>query len=345
MGNPFRETWDGGLGGAPSATHVADRPHAKCAGHFSNAAAIVARNAGWRDHPLVPSWVDLSDVGLDSYFTRSAIAEKCYARLLAAMRGDGADPDAYRFVEPAAGTGAFYDLLPRARRIGLDIVQYRDDYCREDFLSWTPPQDSRGYAVVGNPPFGYRGWLALAFMNHAAQFADYVGMILPMSFQSDGKGSPKLRVRGLRLIETKHLTPDAFVDTHGRLVRVNALWQVWQRGVNNSRRLPTCDAWLDLFTVDMRQERLCGQSRLHEADYFLQRTFFGKPPQLVEQFEQVRYVCGYGLVIKKDPTAVVDALNATDWCEYSNLAAHSARHISMYHIRRALTDAGFVDDV
>jgi len=32
-----------------------------------------------------------------------------------------------------------------------------------------PPRRS---AVVGNPPFGYRAWLALAFVNRAALFAD-----------------------------------------------------------------------------------------------------------------------------------------------------------------------------
>jgi len=32
-----------------------------------------------------------------------------------------------------------------------------------------PPRRS---VVVGNPPFGHRAWLALAFVNHAAMFAE-----------------------------------------------------------------------------------------------------------------------------------------------------------------------------
>jgi len=47
--------------------------------------------------------------------------------------------------------------------------------------------------VIGNPPFGYRACLALAFVNHAARFADYIVMILPMGFQSNGKGNPKFK--------------------------------------------------------------------------------------------------------------------------------------------------------
>ena len=53
------------------------------------------------------------------------------------------------------------------------------------------------HVVIGNAPCGYRAWLALAFINHAAAFADWVGTILPMSIQSDGKGNPA-KVNALR---------------------------------------------------------------------------------------------------------------------------------------------------
>ena len=184
------------------------------------------------------------------------------------MNRDGAQLNTYTYIEPSAGTGTFYDLMPRDRRVGIDILPLRDDFERADFLSWEPPEDHQ-YVVLGNPPFGYRAWLALAFVNHAARFSDYVGLILPMAFQSDGKGSPKHRVKGLKLVHTSYLPQDAFVDSDGRPVKVNALWQVWQRGVNNIRSAPTCNTWLDLFTVDNRRERLCGQERKAEADFFL----------------------------------------------------------------------------
>ena len=305
--------------------------------------ALEERNRGWRDHPLVPSWVDLAEVGIDAFYTRPSVAVECHAELIKHMREDGARPSRYRFVEPSAGTGSFYNLLPESRRIGVDLIPYSPDYITTDFLSWTPPDRRRPSAVIGNPPFGYRGWLALAFMNHIATFADYVGLILPMSFQSDGKGSPKLRVRGLRLQKTMYLSSDAFTDIDGRPFKVNALFQVWQRGVNNFAPQPRCDDWLDIFTVDNRKERLCGQTRLHEADFFLQRPFYDEPPTLVEDFADVRYVCGYGLVFKRSKQKLASVLGNADWRKYSNLATHNCRHISMYHIRRVLTDAGFHD--
>ena len=309
---------------------------------YGEALALHQRNQQWQDNPYIPTWVDPNEVGLDQFFTRPEVAQDCYASLRQWMHQDGARPEEYHFIEPAAGTGAFFDLLPTDRRVGVDIAAFRDEYERADFLSWQPAEE-QCYALVGNPPFGYRAWLALAFMNHAAKFADYVGMILPMAFQSDGKGSPKLRVRGLRLVHTQHLPQDSFVDVQGRRAKVNALWQVWQRGVNNTRLPATCDKWLDLFTVDNRKERLCGQKRIAEADFFLQRTFYGEVPTLVRDFADVRYVCGYGLVLKREKRRVTKLLNQTDWRQYSNLAAHNCRHISMYHIRKVLTDAGLQD--
>ena len=302
------------------------------------------RNRSWRDNPDIPAWVDPETVGLDRFFTRADVAARCHASLLCWMAQDGARARDYTFVDPGAGAGAFYDLLPPNRRIGIDVLPLREGVRRADFLGWRAPEDGRRYAVIGNPPFGYRAWLALAFVNRSARFADYLGMILPMAFQSDGKGSPKHRVRGLRLMHSELLAPDSFVDMDGQPARINALWQIWQRGVNNRANTATCDEWLDLFTVDMRKERLCGQGRLGEADWFLQRTFFeSSPPRLVRRFEDMRYVCGYGLVIKREKDRVAASLRDVDWVRYSNLAAHNCHHISMYHIRNALIDAGFAD--
>lgn len=305
--------------------------------------AMEYRNSLWRGHPLIPSWVELESVNLDQFYTHPIVAHECWTSLLSAMHEDHAKTDDYVFVDPGAGLGVFYDILPSTRRIGIDLVPSRREFIREDYLSWHPPKKTK-YVVVGNPPFGYRAWLALSFVNWSATFADYIGFILPMAFQSDGKGSPKNRVQGAELIQSKSLPHDAFTNAKGQSAKINALWQVWKRGVNNPAPVETCNEWIDLFTVDMRKERLCGQERMNEADWFLQRTFYNNPPSLVRQFSDVRYVCGYGIVFKKHPDKLVKCLKGIDWRKYSNLAAHNCRHISMYHIRQAVIDGGFVDE-
>lgn len=305
--------------------------------------ARAQRNLAWENCSLIPSWVDRDTVDLDCFYTRHEVAKECSESLYATMRADHADIKSYQFIDPGAGSGVFYDLMPIERRIGIDILPMRIEFLTQDYLTWTPPDNTQRYAVLGNPPFGYRAWLSLAFLNHSATFADYIGFVLPMAFQSDGKGSPKHRVRGAELILSDPLPKNAFVDASGKPVKLNALWQIWRRGVNNPPPAPSCADWVDLFTVDTRKERLCGQERLHEADYFLQRTYFGDPPTLVRDFSEVRYSCGYGIVLKKEPDAIVQLLRETDWRKYSNLAMHNCRHISMYHIRQAVIDGGFTD--
>jgi hypothetical protein len=301
------------------------------------------RNLKWQNNPVIPSWVDLNTVGLDQFFTKKHIASYCHGSLLKIMKDHGEDTSTFHFIEPSAGAGVFFDLLPKARRVGIDIAPMRPDFVQQDFLDWDPSPSKRKIVVVGNPPFGYRAWLALAFVNRAAEFSDYVGMILPMAFQSDGKGSPKHRVCGLRLVHSEVLPADSFHDPEGKTVKVNGLWQVWKKGAKTVEFKKTCSSWIDLFTVDQRKERLCGHEKMHLADNFLQRTFYREPPDLVTDFSLVKYVCGYGMIFKKEKRRVREVLRTVDWKSYSNLAAHNCRHISMYHIERALTDAGFVD--
>ena len=306
-------------------------------------AAIRRRNAVWRKAGIPPGWVTLDSVDLDRFHTRPEIARDCLRSLLDAMRADGTDPHDYQFVEPSAGAGAFYDLLPAGRRTGIEIVPGRAEFECCDFLTWVPPANCLPYAVVGNPPFGDRAWLALKFVNHAATFADWIGMILPMAFKSSGKGSPKFRVRGAGPIHSEELPADSFVGVGGERKQVNAVWQVWRRGAPNPRPSASCTEWVDLFAIDPRPHRRCGHRRMKEADWFLQRTFYGQPPDLVRTFDEVRYRDAYGIAIRKDKPGVTAALRNADWNRHSLRAAHNCRHIGMEHIRAALTEAGFDD--
>ncbi|OQX28775.1 MAG: hypothetical protein B0D92_07260 [Spirochaeta sp. LUC14_002_19_P3] len=304
---------------------------------------IQVRNDKWKNNSYVPSWVNVEKAGLDQFYTNPDIAAYLYSSLLNIVEKDGkTNINDFHFIEPSAGMCAFYDRLPKDKRIGIDIIPYKEGIIQEDFLSWNHIKKKK-YIVIGNPPFGYRGWLALSFLNKAAQFSEYVGFILPMSFQSDGKGSPKHRVKGMKLLYSEYLPDNTFLNPNGKNVKVNALWQVWGKGENRKKERQTCKEWIDLFTVDMRKERLCGQRRLAEADCFLQRTFYTEPPLPVKTFDKVKYVCGYGIVIKKDKKQVEKDLYTVDWRNYSNLATHNCRHISMYHIENAMVNMGYVD--
>ena len=302
--------------------------------------ATAIRDRAWQTTDRIPDWVRGREVSLDQFNTLPEVAEYCWDSFQKFLKKDKVVLGNYKIIEPSAGTGSFYNLLPKKRRIGIDIDKFNKEYIQQDFLTWEPNNtDHRPCLAIGNPPFGYRGWLALAFLNRAAEFCDYVGFILPMSFQSDGKGSPKNRVVGMTLVHSERLPEDLFVRPDGEQVQINTLWQIWKKG--DAPALPdlsAADEFIDLFTVDLRKERLCGMKRIDDCNIFLQRTYFNKPPSLVDSFSKVKYVCGYGIIIKKNRRKVKEILKNADWNKYSNLATHNCRHISMYHIKLALID-------
>ncbi len=306
--------------------------------------AIKIRNKFWKNNKYIPSWVNIEEVGLDHFCTLPDIAKSCWNIFLKYLEKEKIDLSKYIFIEPSAGLGAFYDLLPKNKRVGIDIVKSNPHFIQQDFLSWQPKDKNQKYICVGNPPFGYRAWLALSFVNHAGLFSDYIGFIVPMAFQSNGKSNVKDRIKGFHLVHQSSLPADSFIDIDGKPVKVNALWQIWKRGEARKHIEKTCNKYVDLFTVDLRKERKCGHKRLHEADFFLQRTFYTQPPRLVKSFDEVKYVCGYGIVIKTNRDKVLKTLENADWRVYSNLASHNCRHISMEHIRKALIEAGLTDN-
>ena len=323
---------------------------------FTESEAICLRNQKWQKNKHIPTWVDLKTVGLEQFFTKPEIAKKCLKTLMHFLNDEKININDYTFIEPSAGNGEFYKLLRGYNRIGFDIMPLCEGVVQQDFLSWFPDarsfgelfglsmKDTDNYICVGNPPFGYRAWLALAFMRHASLFSDYIGMILPMSFQSEGKGNPRNRINNMQLVYSETLPSNSFYTPHGEKCSINALFQIWKKGQKIQPPKKTCGSWVDIFTVDLRKERLCGMSKIQDADYFIQRTYYDIPPKLVKNFSDVKYVCGYGLIFKKEKATLKKILDGVDWNQYSNLAAHNCHHISMYHIEKALTDRGYFDD-
>lgn len=302
--------------------------------------SIIYRNREWSKISIIPKWVDVNNVDLDQFFTKVEIAEYCYNKLIEYLKLKNIKISDCLFIEPSAGCGSFFNLLPEKNRIGLDIYPLDKNIQNQEFLSWIPPKTDKKIVVIGNPPFGYRAWLSLLFMQKASEFADYVAFILPMSFQSEGKGCPKNRIKNIKIVSSEILPKNSFITPDCKEYKINSLFQIWEKGEKEIKKEDSFKEFFDIFTVDNRKERLCGQNKMKQADFFLQRTFFNEPPKIVENFNQVKYVCGYGFIIKKNKKQIRDILDNADWNKYSNLAAHGCRHISMCHIRSALHGGG-----
>ena len=281
----------------------------------------------------------------DSVYTKREVAKRCLNVFYETADKHGYNLTKHIFVEPSAGEGSFFDLLPNSRRFGLDINPRGNGILKDDFLKWSP-SNSGYYAVVGNPPFGVRGALALAFINRAAHFADIVGFILPMTFASNGKGGAMTRVSGLSLLHSEDMESNSFHRPNGDNVDINTVFQVWSaRQVAFLPAPPTCDDYVRIYTVCTSPSRRCGLTRMEQYDYFVQGTFYdNRPPKVVVDFADVKYGSGYGIVIIKNKNEVSAALKKADWNKYSSKATNHCRHIRIPQIRNMLTDAGFVDE-
>lgn len=279
----------------------------------------------------------------DTYFTDRQVAEHCFNVLMRVTKKNGINTEDAFFLEPSAGEGCFYDLLPPRRRMGLDISPRGNGIKQADFLSWYPAQ-KRKYIVIGNPPFGHRGAYALAFINRAFLFADVVAFILPMSFYSNGKGTNMKRVKNARLIHSERLMDDAFYtpDTQS-VVSVKSVFQVWQKGQGRSVFADyDVSDYVDIYTCCSSPARYCGLGRGRQYDCFIASTFYHTQQiNIVSTFEEVKYGSGYGIIIKKEKRVIKKILREADWHKYATDATNHCLHLRMNSIRRCLGEAGF----
>ena len=165
---------------------------------------------------------------LDQFYTKPEIAKSCFDFFIDVTKKEKLFNKNMFFIEPSAGEGSFFDNLPKKRRIGIDIQPKHEEIIKGDFLTWNykPPYKKR-IVVIGNPPFGKRGQLAIDFFNHSALFADTIAFILPVSFR-------KYRIHkalnnDFALIATFPLLRNAFYTQNEKNYKVNTEFQVWTK--------------------------------------------------------------------------------------------------------------------
>ena len=182
---------------------------------------------------------------LGQFYTKSKVAGVCWEHFTNTLSTLNLNLSNLFFVEPAAGTGAFYKLLPSRKRLGIDLVPKCNDVKSQDFFSVTDfPSSPKDTAIIGNPPFGKRGKLAIAFFNHAAHLADIVAFIVPVNFRKFT--THKQLDPSMRFISKLSLPRDAFYLHTGKSYSVNTEFQIWTRlesthhDMRQYKRLPIC---------------------------------------------------------------------------------------------------------
>lgn len=115
---------------------------------------------------------------LDQFYTNEHISKRCIKILQKYIDFNDFD----YILEPSAGNGSFYKLLPKDKSIGLDLEPKFDGIIKMDYFDYIPLPNKK-YIVVGNPPFGKISSLAVKFFNKSAEFADAIAFIIPRTFK------------------------------------------------------------------------------------------------------------------------------------------------------------------
>lgn len=161
------------------------------------------------------------NVNLEQYFTCRRLAAKC----LATVEKYYALESFTIVLEPSAGDGAFFSLLPKSNRVGIDLEPLADGILKADFFEWEPPLFEENILSIGNPPFGQRGALAVDFVNRTCQFSRVIAFILPRTFRKDtfyNRVDPMFHL-------VEQFDCDDFRTPEGEKVVVKSVFQIWEK--------------------------------------------------------------------------------------------------------------------
>lgn len=268
----------------------------------------------------------------DQFFTPVETANSCFETFCQVIKQYGDNPDNYIYIEPSAGDGRFLSVLPKDRTIALDIEPRNSTIIEQDYLEWEPNTTTQSkYAVIGNPPFGLRGHLALRFVNHSHTFADYVAFILPQLFESDGKGVPRKRVKGYNLIYSEKLVSN-FYEPDKSIVKINTIFQIWSKHhINPNYQIQHVN------TEKMKVYSLSdggtasstrNKDMIGNCDIYIPSTCFGKDNmRWYDSFEKLPGKKGYGIVFIQNKSEMIEKSKKIFWSDIAFLSTNSAYNL------------------
>ncbi len=168
----------------------------------------------------------MKDNNLDQFYTNPLVADE----LVEILHQLFPSAKNMKFLEPSAGTGNFIDALvksgiKRSSIKAFDLEPKAKGIIQGDYLQ-KKMRFNKNKMIIGNPPFGRRGKLAIEFLNKGLKEGAYVAMILPNIFnrymaqrQIDDKA---------KLIFSKTLPEDSFL-VGDKSYGVKCVFQIWTK--------------------------------------------------------------------------------------------------------------------
>lgn len=255
---------------------------------------------------------------LDQFYTKNSIALDCYNRLNNFIVDNSISST--EWLEPSAGTGSFYSLLPRDSRLGIDLEPKIEGVVLHDFLTYS--LERHDYLTIGNPPFGKNSSLAIKFFNKCALHSKLIAFVLPKTFK---KSSVLKRLdKNFHLLYEYDLPPFSF-EFEGKEYDVPSVFQIWVKS-SIPRNLENFINKHEDFIFTTKEN----------ADFAIQRVG-NAAGKVKEDFE--KYATASHYFIKGDPK-VMEIFKKINWSSVKyntagNPSISKRELISLYTIEKA----------
>ncbi len=188
-------------------------------------------------------------------------------------------------------------------------------------------------------------------------FSDIIAFILPPLFDSDGKGSPKKRVKNLILAHSEKLPSNSFMYPDGKCVDVATIFQIWvnKKLLENGKLTltqniaKTCKDYIKIYSLSDggTPSSTRNKKMLYACDAYLPSTCFSSKTnsqmRLYSDFESLPHRRGYGIVILQNKAQIMQILRKIDWEKVSFLGTNSSLNLRTSLIENALIEQGIYD--
>lgn len=237
---------------------------------------------------------------LDKFYTKASIA----AQLIPLIP----ELNSYEvIIEPSAGSGSFLSALssclhllhPEVTVKGYDLDPESDNIEEADWFAIDKSQFiDHKTLVVGNPPFGTSGNLAMRFIKESS-FADAIAFVLPRSFR---KESVKRRIPANFWNTLENDTPKNSFTLNEKNYDINCVFQVWKkehakRPYTRSKSTSHLISFVTKDNADFRIQRVGGNAgkasldieRSISSNYFAKNTSKLSTNDLIDLINSLEY--------------------------------------------------------
>lgn len=164
----------------------------------------------------------MSKIKNDKYYTPPDLAEYVVNKTKEIIGAENIT----EYLEPSGGNGVFLDYLPQGT-YSCDIEPENNRIVKQDYLK-LDIKYKQGRCVIGNPPFGAKNNLAVAFYKKSIEVADYIAFILPISqYKND------IKLYEFDLIHTEDLKSRQYSDR-----KVHCCFNIYKRNKNGLNKKP-----------------------------------------------------------------------------------------------------------